>query len=46
MNLKKVGSFIAQKRKEKGYTQEVLGEKLGITSNTLSKWERGISHIK
>lgn len=43
MNLKKVGSFIAQKRKEKGYTQEVLGEKLGITSNTLSKWERGVN---
>ncbi len=43
MNLQKVGKFIAEKRKEKGYTQEVLGEKLGITSNTLSKWERGIN---
>ena len=35
MDLKKVGKFIAENRKEKGYTQEVLGEKLGITSNIM-----------
>lgn len=43
MDLKKVGRFIAQKRKEKDYTQDQLGEMLGISSNTLSKWERGVN---
>lgn len=43
MDLKKVGKFIAQNRKEKGYTQDKLGEILGISSNTLSKWERGVN---
>ena len=43
MDLKKVGKFIADNRKKKGYTQEKLGELLGISSNALSKWERGIN---
>lgn len=43
MDLKKVGKFIAQNRKKKGYTQDKLGEMLGVSSNTLSKWERGIN---
>lgn len=30
-------------RKKSGMTQELLGEKLGITRQTVSKWERGES---
>ena len=43
MNQEKIGKFIQELRKEKGLTQEELAEKLGITKNAVSKWERGIS---
>ena len=43
MNLGKVGKFIAEKRKEKGYTQEKMGEMLGVNGKTISKWERGVN---
>lgn len=42
MNQEKIGRFIAQKRKEVGLTQGQLGEKLGVSINAVSKWERGI----
>ena len=41
MDLKKIGTFLAQLRKEKGYTQEALGEMLGVTNKTVSRWENG-----
>lgn len=41
MNQVTTGKFIAQKRKEKNYTQEQLAEKLGISNKTISKWETG-----
>ena len=37
----KIGRFIADERKRKGYTQKQLSEKLGISDKTISKWERG-----
>ena len=37
----KIGKFIAALRKEKGFTQEQLGEKLGATNKTISRWENG-----
>ena len=43
MNQKKIGRFIASCRKECGYTQAALGEKLGITDRAVSKWETGKS---
>ena len=43
MDLEKVGNFIASLRKEKGWTQEKLGEALGVSSKTVSKWERGVN---
>lgn len=43
MDQKKIGEFIAALRKEKKLTQEQLAEKLNITKNAVSKWERGIS---
>lgn len=42
MNQEKIGKFIAETRKEQKLTQEQLAEKLGITKNAVSKWERGI----
>ena len=43
MDQVKIGKFIATRRKEKGFTQVQLAEKLGITDRAVSKWENGIS---
>ena len=43
MNNTKVGKFIREIRKEKGFTQKELAEQLGITDKAVSKWERGIN---
>lgn len=37
----KVGRFLAHLRQEAGWTQEQLGEKLGVTNKTVSRWENG-----
>ena len=42
MNQEKIGGFISKKRKEKKLTQEQLAEKLNVSKNAVSKWERGI----
>ena len=31
-------------RYQKGITQEVLADHLGITPQSVGKWERGVSH--
>ena len=41
MDQVKIGKFIAQCRNEKNITQEELGEKLGVTNKTTSRWENG-----
>lgn len=41
MNQKEFGQFIATLRKGKKLTQEQLGEKLGVNSRTISRWENG-----
>ncbi len=43
MNTEKIGEHIASLRKEKGLTQSDLGERLGVSFQAVSKWERGIS---
>ncbi len=43
MDQEKIGKFIACQRKENGYTQAALAERLGITDRAVSKWERGKS---
>ena len=30
-------------RKQKGYSQEMLAEKLNVVRQTVSKWEKGVS---
>jgi transcriptional regulator with XRE-family HTH domain len=37
----RVGSFIAQLRKEKSLTQQELADRLGVTNKAVSKWETG-----
>lgn len=41
MDLIKIGRFIADLRHELVITQEELGEKLGVTNKTISRWENG-----
>ena len=41
MDIQKIGKFLAQLRREQGMTQEQLGEKLGVTNKTVSRWENG-----
>ena len=41
MDLVQIGKFIAQLRKEHEFTQEKLGEILGVTNKTISRWETG-----
>lgn len=45
MDLNKVGKFIANIRKEKALTQSELGDLVGVTDKTVSKWERGINAL-
>lgn len=40
---RKFGSFVARKRKEKGYTQKELAQRLFISDKAVSKWETGAS---
>ena len=42
MDLIQIGKFIAKLRKEQGLTQEQLGEKIGVTNKTVSRWETGV----
>ena len=41
MDLIKIGKFISELRHENKITQEELGEKLGVTNKTISRWENG-----
>ena len=44
MNAKVFGATIMRLRKEKGYTQLELAEKLHISDKTVSKWENGLGY--
>ena len=41
MDMTKMGTFLQTLRKEQGLTQEQLGEKLHVSSKTISRWETG-----
>lgn len=39
----KFGAFVAQLRREKGYTQKQLAQQLYLSDKAVSKWETGVS---
>ena len=41
MDMVKIGSFLQALRREQGLTQAQLGEELGVTGKTVSRWETG-----
>jgi len=41
MDQEKIGKFICTLRKQQGMTQEQLGDFLGVTNKTVSRWETG-----
>lgn len=41
VELTQIGKFIAELRKEHSFTQEQLGDKIGVTNKTVSRWETG-----
>lgn len=41
MDQVRIGKFIADLRKQNGLTQEQLGERIGVTNKTISRWETG-----
>lgn len=41
MNQDKIGKFIAECRKQNGFTQAELAERLGLSDKAISKWENG-----
>lgn len=41
MDLIKIGKFLKELRCEKNMTQEQLGEVIGVTNKTISRWENG-----
>ena len=43
MSQNKIGEFIQQSRKAKGFTQKDLGDRNGVSDKTISKWENGNS---
>lgn len=42
MDQKKIGKYIAEKRKALNLTQAQLAEQLGMSDKSVSKWERGV----
>ena len=41
MDMQKIGAFLSELRKEKNLTQNELGEQIGVTNKTISRWENG-----
>lgn len=41
MDQRKIGKFIAEKRKEQGFLQKDIALRLGVSEKTVSKWECG-----
>lgn len=41
MDMIRIGTFLSDLRKEQGWTQTQLGERLGVGNKTVSRWETG-----
>ncbi len=46
MDMEKTGNYIKDKRKLKGWSQEELAEKVGVSPRTIGTWESGKGSIK
>jgi len=44
LNSVKVGSFIMDRRKSMGLTQQQLAQKLNVSFQAVSKWENGTTY--
>ena len=42
MEAERFGSFVAQRRRERGMTQATLASELHMTDKAISRWERGV----
>lgn len=45
LDLKKTGQFIQSCRKDLNMTQAELAERLNVSPQSVSNWERGVSQI-
>lgn len=43
LDKKSFGAFVAQLRREKGWTQKEMEQRLFVSDSAVSKWERGVS---
>ena len=41
MDIQRIGNFLKELRKQNNMTQEQLGERIGVTNKTVSRWETG-----
>ena len=41
MDTQKIGQFLKELRKQNNMTQEQLGQRIGVTNKTVSRWETG-----
>lgn len=46
MDMEKTSNYIKEKRDLKGWSQEELAEIIGVSTKTISNWERGVGSIK
>ena len=44
LNLVRIGQFIQSSRKELSLTQAEMAERLSVSPQSVSNWERGVSH--
>lgn len=42
MDMVQIGQFLSELRKAQGWTQAQLGERLGVSNKTVSRWETGM----
>ena len=44
MQNQRTGALLRQLRRERDWTQRQVAEQLGVSTQAVSKWERGVSH--